>query len=142
MSSANFREKRTLIVCGQAEECELIAKQLIEMELPAHKWSILDIDKRNKLPSLICFNIRSRFSSSVAGRQQHHSAKNYWTEKSGILICSDETLSELDLRDAEITIHYSLPEKYLNFIYRFSSSIDFYKDIVASFKHFKRLRPK
>lgn len=47
-----------------------------------------------------------------------------------ILICSDMELRQLNISNAQILIHYSLPSSWSKFCFRFSTLMGFYKDYV------------
>lgn len=110
MNSPNFGKKRTLILCNEIDECQQIEKYLTNERIPVHIWAAVSTEMR---------------------RRQSISAQTFWSDSNGILVLTDETFNELNIRNAEIVIHFSLPEKYLNFMYRFSSSIDFYENVMV-----------
>lgn len=48
------------------------------------------------------------------------------TEQLGILVCTDEVFRDLDIRNAQHTIHFSLPGNWTLFNQRFRASFDYY----------------
>lgn len=59
-----------------------------------------------------------------------------------ILICSDTELRQLNISNAEILIHYSLPSSWSKFCYRFSTQLGYYEDLVTLNFDLKQLKKK
>lgn len=92
---------------------------------------------------------RSAFSSliisSKASSEELKVVKDWMaTEEtnSPILICSDTELRQLNINNAEILIHYSLPSSWSKFCFRFSTQLNFYEDLVKINFDVKLLRGK
>lgn len=65
------------------------------------------------------------FSDSINNRiHRNH------TEELGVLICADDVLSDLNVRNAQHIIHYSLPSLWTTFTFRFIASFDYYANLV------------
>lgn len=60
-----------------------------------------------------------------------HNIQQYWQSLAGVLICTDETLKELRILNAQHIIHFSMPDSFNNFLFRFSSSIECYPNEIA-----------
>ncbi|KAL5276971.1 TDRD12 family protein [Megaselia abdita] len=80
---------------------------------------------------------KSAFSSLIinsrASSEDLKVVKDWMTTEdkdSPILICSDTELRQLNISNAEILIHYSLPSSWSKFCFRFSTQLGFYEDLV------------
>ncbi|KAJ6632966.1 putative ATP-dependent RNA helicase TDRD12, partial [Pseudolycoriella hygida] len=50
----------------------------------------------------------------------------------GVIVCTDDTLGDLVIRNAQHIIHFSLPKIWTTFTQRFAASFDYYKDFVCN----------
>lgn len=80
---------------------------------------------------------RSAYSSLIISSQassEDLKVVKDWMSTEGtdspILICSDTELRQLNISNAEILIHYSLPSSWSKFCFRFSTQLGFYEDLV------------
>lgn len=71
-----------------------------------------------------------------------HTIEQYWQNMDGLLICTDDALKDLRILNAQHIIHYSMPDSFNDFLFRFSSSIECYpnENAVNCGKSYQTLR--
>lgn len=124
-----IQNQRTLIVCNNTAEANDLSKVIMAKEI-AH-INVVSIDPRTSKSSLksVKSQIPFRVSKSCffdAGSRTTRNIEKYWLSKDGILLCTDETLKELKITNAQHVIHFSMPERFSDFLFRLSSSMDCY----------------
>ena len=100
-----YSTQKSMIIATNATDVAKICKQL---ELALIRFLLVDGEK-----TPVTENIKHRWINEECGNMT-------------ILVCTDEIFKDLRLKNVQHLIHYTLPESWTSFSYRFSSCFDFF----------------
>lgn len=109
LNAGNYTTLKTMIVCTSDEEVAKIADELQKVGVSCLAYNSHSVRSLGR-----------RINWCVCSSKPH-----------SVLICCDAIIRDLYVRTARVIIHYSLPEEYENFVYRFSASLDCIHNFMA-----------
>uniref|UniRef100_A0A336LWA6 RNA helicase n=1 Tax=Culicoides sonorensis TaxID=179676 RepID=A0A336LWA6_CULSO len=107
-----YQEKRTVIICSTDEEVHEVCSHLRDIHVTYTSYT---------------------HDTDEAGRDQVLSWHEYNGKSLSVLVCSDDVLTDLsNLRNVQRLFHYSLPNSWSCFSFRFSVFFNVYHDFVKN----------
>lgn len=131
LSDQKYRSDLTLVICNTTEDVEDLVKKLKSTSIKIwqchDKTDSFDISIIYRhVQKLFFFNFLNLFTVTIK-----EEIKESGSGDLKVLICTDDVLSDLDIRRAQHVVHFSLPPTWTLFTFRFSVFMEYYDNLLA-----------
>lgn len=148
----DYRQQPTLVVCNEATEAREVATRWVLRgclgfcyAVRSYPYSTMLFFRslRQELIDCVLYHEQSddaqhRLAAAWNGSAARNAACSAASEPHEVLICTDRSIGDLRLSNAQNIVHYSIPHTWTAFAYRCSSSFDYFEDFV---RHREAVRP-